>query len=149
MISKEKYEKILREGNKVDWHGEMVPEELITKSVTLWCNMLIEELHILEGTLSDLKGVAKERRQHYVDGLWNNVRHAPYTLNGDVYMIKKKRIDEELKKKETPKKTTRRRKTVTKKTTKKTTNKETTTDTKNPSTKTGTKNGGLIFGKNT
>jgi len=143
LISKEKYEKILREGERVDWHGEMVPEALITKRVRAWCEMILEELHILEGTISDLKGAAKEKRQHYVNGLWNNVRHAPYTLNGDFYMMKKKRIDEELKEKEKPKKTTRKRKT----TTKKTTNKKTTTTTKTTSTKTGTKNSSLIFGK--
>jgi hypothetical protein len=149
LIPNERYEKILREGKRVDWHGDMVPEDLITKSVELWASMIIDELHLLEGTLSDLKGVAKEKRQHYVNGLWNNVKHAPYTLNGDVYMKKKRRIEEELKEKETPKKTTRRRKTATKKTTKKTTNKETTTNAKPTSSKTGTKNSGAIFGKNT
>jgi hypothetical protein len=138
-MTNEQYEKILREGEKVDWYGAMVPEELLTPKVRYWCSMVVEELNKLEASLSDLKGTSKEKRQNYINGLWNNVRNAPYTLNNDVYMKKRKRIEAELEEKEKPKKTTRKRRQTTKK---KTTTKASTT-----SKKTSTKNSSLIFGK--
>ncbi len=127
-----RYEEILKDGNRVDWYGTEVPEELITGAVKEWCNSLKEEIDKLES--EDLKGKAKEARKFYLDGLWNNIRNAPYRLNGDFYLIKKKRFESE--QKETPTK---------KKTTKKTRKK--TTKSGNKSSKgMSTKNSGIIFG---
>jgi hypothetical protein len=134
-MTNEKYEKIIREGKRVDWYGEMVPEDLLTPKVNSWCSMVVEEINKLEGTLDQVRGKDKEKRQHYINNLWNNVRHAPYTLNHDFYMLKRKRIEADMEEKEKPKKTTRKRR------------KKTTTTTKSTSKKTSTKNGDLIFGK--
>jgi hypothetical protein len=147
-MDKDRYIKILKEGERVDWHGEMVPKELITPGVRFWCDMVIPEINKLESTMNEYRGTNKEKRQGYIDALWNNVRNAPYTLNGDLYLIKKKRIEEEMKPKEEKKKrkTTRRTKKVTK--ANNNTLKKTTKDASSPSKTTATKNSNLIFGKN-
>ena len=132
------YEELIRNGERVEWYGEMAPEGLITTKVRTWCNILDEEVHKLEGELSELKGVTADRRKAYLKALKNNLKNAPYTLNGDTYLIKKKRIEEELNKKEPVKKTRKRRTTKTTKTTSKTTQ----------TPKKVTKNSSLIFGKN-
>lgn len=132
------YEELIRNGEKVEWYGEMVPEGLITAKVRAWCNILDEEVHKLEGELSDLSGVSAERRKGYLKALKNNLKNAPYTLNGDSYLIKKKKIEEELNKEGPVKKTRKKKTTKTTKTTSKTTQ----------TTKKVTKNSSLIFGKN-
>lgn len=119
MISNTEYEKILREGKKVEWYGEMVPEDLITTVVKQWSDSVVRELNKLESTVSELRGKDREKKEKYIKKLWNNIKDAPFTLNGDVYMVKKKRIEEELSKKEgkkTKKRTTKRGKVTSSKT---------------------------------
>ena len=136
-MTNSEYEKIIKEGGLVEWYGEMVPGKLITPKVRLWSDGLVRELHILEGEVSDLKGVAQDKRKRYIKSLWNNVKNAPYTLNGDTYLIKKRRIEAEKVKK-------------VKTTVKKTTNKPKTTSKgeKTVTKSTSTKNSNIIFGKN-
>ncbi len=136
MIDNTKYEDIIRNGERVEWYGIEVPKDLLTKLVTVWSNNLKIEIDKLESTLSELRGVSLERRKNYIKGLKVNLQNAPYSLNGDVYLKKKKRIEasiEEEEKSKKQKKTTTRRKRTSKKTTTK---------------RTTTKNSDLIFGKN-
>jgi hypothetical protein len=121
------YEKILKEGERVDWYGELVPKELINGKVIVWSDRLKSEIDKLEGELSDLKGTELEKRKGYLKALYKNLKDSPYSLNGDFYLIKKKRIDLEME--EESKKV---KKTKVKETTK---------------TVTKTKNSDLIFGK--
>ena len=130
------YEKIIKEGERVEWYEQLVPKELINGKVTMWCEPLLHQIHILEGELSDLRGSEKEKRQGTINNLWNKIKNAPYTLNGDVYLLKKRAFESEIVKTE-PKKEKR-----TKKTTEKTTKNNVKTLDK------GTKNSNLIFGKN-
>jgi hypothetical protein len=91
-----KYEKILRYGVKVEWYGVDVPVELLTVKIKLIGSNLANEIHLLEGTLSDLKGVMLEKRKYYIDALKNNLKNLPYSLNNDFYLKKKKRIEESI-----------------------------------------------------
>lgn len=125
------YEKILKEGKKTDWYGVEVPVELVTASISMAAENLSHELDKLESTVNELKGNSREKRLAYIEAIKNNLRNLPYTLNGDFYLIKKKRIESEVF--ESEKKI---------KKTKKTTNTKQTT-----SKKTATKNSDLIFGK--
>ena len=136
MIDNTKYEDLIRNGERVGWYGVEVPKDLLTKLVTVWSNNLKIEIDKLESTLSELRGTSLERRKSYIKGLKVNLQNAPYSLNGDVYLKKKKRIEasiEEEEKSKKQKKTTTRRKRTSKKTTTK---------------RTTTKNSDLIFGKN-
>lgn len=81
------YEKILTKGKKVDWHGVQVPEKLITDSVTMKANQIIEQINKYEGI--DLKP-----NKEYINKLWSNIQILPYTMNGDFYLIKKRTIEE-------------------------------------------------------
>ena len=134
MISNSRYEELIRNGERVDWYGVEVPRGLLSNLVTTWSSNLKKEIDDLEASLSDLKGVSLDRRKAYIKGLITNLQNAPYTLNNDVYLKKKKhiesQIEEENKKK---KKTTPKRKKTSKKAT---------------TSKTTTKNSNLIFGKN-
>lgn len=126
------YEKIVKEGERIDWYGEQVPQELITGSVRTWCELLLHQIDILEGELNDLKGPEKEKRKNTIKLLLGNIKKAPYSLNGDFYLIKKKRYENELKQEEEGK-SKKNKKQV-----------EKTTKTKKV---TSTKNSELIFGK--
>ena len=133
MISNSRYEDLIKNGERVDWYGVEVPRGLLTNLVTTWSSNLKREIDDLEASLSDLKGVSFDKRKAYIEGLMTNLQNAPYTLNNDVYLKKKKRIESKLeeeqqKKKKKKKKTTTKRKTTSK--------------------STGTKNSNLIFGKN-
>ena len=142
-MSNSEYEKIIKEGVRVDWYGESVPEELLSPKIRFWCDNLLEEIHKLEGELSDLKGTPLEKRKNYLKSLWNSVKKSPYTLNGDFYLQKKTRFEKEIGKKE--EKPTKKRKTTVKKPTPKA---KTTSDGGSTTTKKGsTRNGGIIFGK--
>ena len=124
------YEKILLEGERVDWHGYMVPKDLITESVITWSTVLIREIDKLESELNEVKGVSADKKRNYIETLRNNLKNCPYMLNGDFYLKKKKRVDEQIKensKKEVKKKPTKTNRTQSKKTV--------------------TKNSDLIFGK--
>jgi hypothetical protein len=131
-MTNEKYEKIIREGERVDWYGKEVPKDLITSSVTIWSERLKSEIDKMESELADLRGSDLEKRKGYLKSLYTNLQNAPYSLNGDFYLIKKKRIelDMEQNKKEVSKKVKKLKK-------------ETTTKVVN----TKTKNSDLIFGK--
>lgn len=126
------YEEIILKGERVDWHGIEVPKELLTNKVLLAAETLSHEIHLLEGELSDLRGKERETREVTVKLLKNNLQNMPFVFNGDVYLVKKNRLEEQLQKK-VEKTTTKKRKTTSKETTPK---------------KTGTKNSDLIFGKN-
>jgi len=128
------YEKIIKSGERVDWYGVQVPQELITPSVLMWCEPLLHEIDVLEAELNDLKGTEKEKRKNTINLLLNNIKKAPYNLNGDFYLIKKKRYEAELKQEDEEKSKKNKKKTVTK-------------TTKINSDK-STKNSNLIFGKN-
>ena len=139
-MDNEIYEKILREGKKTDWYGVNVPSELISPAVKLITSNIFEEIDKLESTLDELRGVGLDKRKKYIEALKKNIRNLPYTLNGDVYLKKKNRIESELELEKEKKGVvnTRKRKTV----------KKTTIDKKVVSNKTTTKNSNLIFGKN-
>jgi len=130
------YEKIIKEGERVDWYEESVPKELINVKVNMWCEPLLHQIHILEGELSDLRGTEKDKRENTIKNLWNKIKTAPYTINGDVYLIKKRQFESEMAVVE-PKKEKRVKKTT-----------EKTTKTKEKTLDKGTKNSNLIFGKN-
>jgi hypothetical protein len=132
LISEKQYEKIIKEGNRVDWYGDLVPEELITHQVRQMATMITENIDVMESD-SELKGKLKTKRADYIKKLWQNVRNLPYRLNGDFTLKKKKRIESEVEVVEKKKKVKKTRKKTTK-----------------PKTKTSrsrTKNSELIFGK--
>jgi len=121
MIDNNTYEDLIRNGERVEWYGIEVPRGLITKLVNMWSSNLKEEIDKLEGTVSDLKGTSLDKRKSYINSLMFNLQNAPYTLNGDVYLIKKKRIEsqieEENKKKKPIRKTTKSKTKTSKSTT--------------------------------
>jgi hypothetical protein len=131
VISNSRYEDLIKNGERVDWYGVEVPRGLLTNLVTTWSSNLKREIDDLEASLSDLKGVSFDKRKAYIEGLMTNLQNAPYTLNNDVYLKKKKRIESKLEEEQQKKK-----------------KKKTTTKRKTTSKSTGTKNSNLIFGKN-
>ena len=130
MISNSKYEDILKNGERVDLYGVQVPKDLLTKLVITWSSNLKKEIDELESTLIDLKGTSLDKRKGYIKGLMTNLQNAPYTLNNDVYLKKKNKIESEIEEKNKKKK------------------KKTTTKRKTTSKRTVTKNSEKIFGKN-
>lgn len=132
----EQYEKILKNGVKVDWYGSEVPEELITPLVKFAADGLSSEINKLESELNDSLGSSKEKKKAYINLLISNLQNLPYTLNGDAYLIKRDRIKQEIL--DSKPKTTKKRVTKTTKTVK----------TVKTTSKTTTKNSDLIFGKN-
>lgn len=134
-MNTEKYEKILKEGERVDWHGVQVPVDLLNTKVSEWSNILKGEIDKLESELSDLKGVQLDKRKAYLKALYNNLHNSPYKLNGDFYLIKKRRIEKEMEE-ESKKKTTKKDKKPSKETT------------KTVEVSRRTKKSDLIFGKN-
>lgn len=89
-MNNNKYEKILKEGVRIEWYGVEVPEELITPLVKFISDNLIHEVNKLESELGEYVSTTKDKKA-YIDSLINNIRNISYTLNNDVYMIKKKR----------------------------------------------------------
>jgi len=134
-MDKSKYIEIIKKGERVEWYGVEVPKDLLTNLVIVWSTGLKEEIDKLESTLTELRGVSLDKRKHYIKGLMINLQNAPYSLNDDVYLKKKKAIELEIEeeKVKNTKKQVRKRKTKTTKTTKGSRN---------------TKNSDLIFGKN-
>lgn len=92
-----RYEEILRKGDKTEWYGIEVHKDLVTNSINLIAENLINEINKLNSSLGDLKGVALEKRKSYLNSLNNTLQMLPYKLNGDFYLIKKRGIEEELK----------------------------------------------------
>jgi hypothetical protein len=125
-----KYEKILKKGEKVDWYGVEVPEELLTSSVRFASENLSHELDKLESSLDELKGSDLEKRKSYIKVLLRNLQNLPYVLNGDFYLKKKKSIESEIE--DTDKKVVKEKKKISKSSDKKVVR---------------TKNNDLIFGK--
>ncbi len=134
MISNSRYEELIKNGERVDWYGAQVPKGLLSNLVITWSSNLKKEIDDLEASLSDLNGVSLDRRKAYIKGLMNNLQNAPYTLNGDVYLKKRKKIESEMEEKKVKEKKNKKKKTTTKH--------------KKTSKVTGTKNSNLIFGKN-
>ena len=134
MISNSRYEELIRNGERVDWYGVEVPKGLLSNLVTTWSSNLKKEIDELESTLIDLKGTSLDKRKGYIKGLMVNLQNAPYTLNNDVYLKKKNKIESEIEEKNVKKQKNKKKKTTTKR--------------KTTSKNTGTKNSNLIFGKN-
>lgn len=127
------YEKIIREDDKIDWYGAEVPQGLITPLVRFASEGLSHELDKLKSSLDELRGTDLEKRKNYIKAVESNLQTLPYTLNGDFYMKKRKRIESAIEEENKSKKPTKK-------------SKETTKNNKVTSKKT-TKNGDLIFGK--
>ena len=96
LMNSVKYEKAVKEGERVDWYGVMVPEELITESVLVWSNSLVDEINKLESELIDIRGASLDKRKAYIKSLQKNLQNAPYCLNGDFYLKKKERFEAEI-----------------------------------------------------
>lgn len=98
----EEYKEVLKNGERVDWYGEMVPVVLLTGRVRSIANMVISHISEMEDTLSEYPvGKSRTSRKRSIERSWENVRTLPYTQNGliyDFFMIKYKRIMEELEK---------------------------------------------------
>jgi len=139
----ERYEEIIKKGEKTEWYGIEVPIDLVNNSVRMAAENLSNEIDKLESELDvDVKGTKHQSKRGYIDILKRNLQNLPYTFNGDVLLVKKKRIEAEMKPKEEKKRTSRR--------TKKSVKKDEVVieeKSKTPTKKGGTKNSDLIFGK--
>ena len=154
----EEYREVIMNGERVDWHGEMVPEILITGRVRFISDMVIESLAKLENEISDLRKGCKEResKERYLSILWTNIKHLPYSSNGlisDCYMIKYKRIVSEMEEMESKKPKPKTQKTRKPKISTTTKPKEDTSKVKEETTTPVVKgrrgkNNNLIFGNN-
>jgi len=118
MINDKIYEDLIRNGERVEWYGSMVPEGLLNNLVKTWSNNLTSEIDKLESTLSDLRGNSLEKRKSYIQNLKISLQNAPYSLNGDFYLKKKTRIESQIKEENKNKKTTKRKTKTSVKTTK-------------------------------
>ena len=72
-------------------------------------------LLLLKSKLTDLRGTGYEKLLGYIEVLENNLSNLPYSLNGDCYLKKKKRIEQEGKEEEIKKHKTTKKKKVTSK----------------------------------
>lgn len=97
-MSNKEYENIIKNGQRIDWYGTEVPEELITPTVKVVAEQVIDQINKYESEGSRIK-------KEYIENLWINVKNLPYTLNGDFYLIKKKEIEDSLKTKKVSRKT--------------------------------------------
>ena len=118
MINDKIYEDLIRNGERVEWYGSMVPEGLLNNLVKTWSNNLTSEIGKLESTLSDLRGNSLEKRKSYIQNLKISLQNAPYSLNGDFYLKKKTRIESQIKEENKNKKTTKHKTKTSVKTTK-------------------------------
>ena len=134
-MDKSKYHEIIKKGKRVEWYGVEVPKDLLTNLVIAWSTGLKKEIDKLESTLTDLKGVSLDKRKQYIKGLIYNLQNAPYSLNCDTYLKKKKAIELEIEEEKV-------------KNTKKQLKKRNTKTTKSTKSGHNTKNSNLIFGKN-
>ena len=134
-MDKAKYVEIIKKGKTVGWYGVEVPKDLLTNLVIVWSTGLKKEIDKLESTLTDLKGVSLDKRKQYIKGLISNLQNAPYSLNCDTYLKKKKAIELEIEEEKV-------------KNTKKQLKKRNTKTTKSTKSGHNTKNSNLIFGKN-
>jgi hypothetical protein len=88
----EKYEKILKHSERVDWYETEVPRELLTPLVINVASNIIEQINRYDDS-----GVDNKPKKDYIESLWENVRNLPYTLNGDFYLKKKIEIEGKVK----------------------------------------------------
>jgi len=86
MLQNSEYEKIIKFGDKVDWYGSEVPESLLTPQVRVTTEQIIEQINKFEG-------VDRTKKNVYIEILWLKIKNLPYTLNGDVYLKKKKKFE--------------------------------------------------------
>jgi hypothetical protein len=154
----DEYKEEILNGEKMEWYGTMVPRKLVTSRVSAIANMIIDSLDKMEAELSDMRNGTKEKikKQNYMDTVWLNIKHLPYTSNGliaDCYMVKYKRIiaEAEEKEKKTKPKTRKTRKPKASSTTKPKNDTSKVEEKKEPTTpvvkgRRG-KNSKLIFGK--
>ena len=96
----DEYKEEILNGEKVEWYETMVPRKLVTTRVSTIASMIVDSLSKMEGELSDIRKGSKEyiKKKNYIDSVWLNIKHLPYTSNGlisDCYMKKYKRIIEE------------------------------------------------------
>lgn len=119
----ESYKKIIRDGERVNWHGIMVPVELINDRVIQQETMMVSGLSDLESDLSESKRGTPTwtKINKYIEIVKENIRRIPYTQNGlinDCYMVKYNRILKEIEGEKTvepkPKKSKTRKKRETK-----------------------------------
>lgn len=90
----EDYEKILTKGKRVEWHGISVPKDLLTPTVQAVAQNIIETINKFESIAVD-----KDNKKQYICTLWDNLKNLPYKLNNDFFLIKKNKIEENLKQK--------------------------------------------------
>lgn len=109
------YEKILREGERTEWYGVSVPKDLLTNKVLFASQNLHKEIDTLKSKLTDLRGTGYDKLMGYIEAVENNLKNLPYSLNGDCYLKKKKRIEEQNRKEENKKQKTTKKKKVTSK----------------------------------
>ena len=112
----EEYKEIIKNGEREEWYGDLVPSVLLTKKVRVIADMIMENVLKLEGTVTDFRKGTKERTrsENYLDGLKKNVANLPYTSNGlitDTLMAKYKRIMVEIEKEKESKTKPKTRKT--------------------------------------
>ena len=112
------YEKIIKEGEKIDWYGTEVPKGLINKKVIFVSENLHKEIDGLKSKLLNTRGSGFDKMEHYIKALENNLKNLPYSFNGDCYLKKKKMIEQSIKEKELKQTKTTKKKTRNKKKTK-------------------------------
>mgnify|MGYP006174083713 FL=1 len=113
----EEYREEILNGEKTDWHGELVPTKLLTPRVHMIANMIIESLTNLSMEIDEIHGNSKdkERKVKYMEDRWRHIKTLPYHSNGlisDLTLSKCKSIleEEEKKKGKTKPKTRKKRK---------------------------------------
>jgi len=109
----DEYREEIINGNKVEWYETMVPEKLITRRVMAIADMMMEGITKLEGEITDHKKGSKERgsKEGYLASQLHTIRHLPFNHNGlidDFYLIKYRKITDELEKDKPKKQTTRK-----------------------------------------
>ena len=112
----DEYREEIINGNKVEWYETMVPEKLITRRVMAIADMMMEGITKLEGEITDHKKGSKERggKERYLGSQLHTIRHLPFNNNGlidDFYLVKYRKITDELEK-EKPKETKPKRRTT-------------------------------------
>jgi outer membrane biosynthesis protein TonB len=108
----EEYREEIRNGEREEWYGELVPRKLITARVRAIATMVEESLNKMEMELDEIHGNSKQKesKKRYIDQRWDHIKTLPYHSNGlinDVYMVKYKKIIAEIEKEEESKKKTK------------------------------------------
>ena len=93
-MTNDTYEDIIRNDNKIEWYGVMIPERLKTKSVIEASRPMLNQIDLLESEVDSFKGISKTKMSERIESIRANIQNLPYVLNGDVYLKKKKRIED-------------------------------------------------------